>query len=308
MNLFFTSSISTNIPINLLAVSGIYKIDGENGTSFNWIYYISFKLLDGVHEIKWTFKNKATRDEEYAAVLSTLYPVGTGGSSGESFTLPSNIITDDVNFFRASDDSVIVFDKDVKGGAINLNSRISTISNFASPNAGGIISGQYYDNSFQGSASSTLAAVANRIDMAPYYSSDTYTINQIGVATTTAIAGSLIKIVIYTTLNGWPDQLLLETTDIDASSIGFVGTSVNFTFNSGVQYWVGVRTSSTSTLRTIAVASAVNLGILTNNAVSYATILRRTIPYGDPAPNNWEFGNTDRVANITPPSIRFRAA
>lgn len=201
-----------------------------------------------------------------------------------------------------------VSDADVRGGAVSLNARLGTISNFASPNAGGIVSGQYYDNSFQGTASSTLAGAANRIDLAPYYTSVTFSIDQIGCSVSTAVAGSLFKIVIYSTnSSGWPDTLLYESGDLSGATATFVGASLSFTFQSGVQYWVGVRHSSTCTLRTINVSSAVNLGLTSSTAANYATILRRTLTYATPATSPWNFTNSDRVANVTPPSIRFRA-
>lgn len=204
------------------------------------------------------------------------------------------------------------------GGKINTwvaatEERLGTISNFASPNAGGVVVGQYYDNSFQGTASATLAGSADRIDLAPYYTSVPITIDQIGVAVSTAVAGALGKIVIYDAgADGWPDALLFEgATGMDFSSTGYKFhdlTSTPFAFDKGRIYWVGIRHSSTATLRTINVSSAVNLGLTSNAASNYATVLRRTLAYATAAPANWVFTNSDRTANITPPSIRFRAA
>lgn len=203
-----------------------------------------------------------------------------------------------------------VTDADVRGGAANLNARLGTISNFSSPNAGGVVVGQYYDNSFQGTASATLAGAANRIDLAPYYTSVPLTIDRIGCSVSTGVTGANIKIVIYSSdANGWPDALLYESGDLSAASSGAMAeATLSFSFSSGVQYWVGVRHSSTATLRTINVSSAVNLGLTSSTASNYATILRRTVTFANAAPNPWVFTNSDRVANVTPPSIRFRAA
>jgi hypothetical protein len=197
----------------------------------------------------------------------------------------------------------------VKGGAANLAQRLNTISNFASPNAGGVVTGQYYDNSFQGTASSTLAGAANRIELAPYYTSVPLSINQIGCNVSTGVASAEIKIVIYSSdANGWPDLLLYESAGIAAATNNaYANVALTFTFSSGVQYWVGVRHSSTATLRTINVSSAVNLGLTSATASNYATVLRRTLTYATAATSPWNFVNSDRVANITPPSIRFRA-
>ena len=203
----------------------------------------------------------------------------------------------------------MVTEASTKGGAATVNDRLNTISNFASPNAGGVVIGQYYDNSFQGTASSTLIGAANRIDLAPYYTSVPLDIDQLGVAVSTAVASSTIKIVIYSSdSSGWPNTLLYETAALSTAATGYVFESLTFSFSSGVQYWVGVRHSSTATLRTINVSSAVNLGLTSSTAANYATVLRRTLTYATAATSPWNFVNSDRVANITPPSIRFRAA
>lgn len=198
------------------------------------------------------------------------------------------------------------------GAEIDLKAddrRVDVVSNFASPNAGGIIAGQYYDNCFHGSASGTLAGTANRMDLAPFYTSVPLTIDMIGCSVSTAVAASLFKIVIYDSgPDGWPNALLYESGDLSGAAAVFVSAALAFTFDRGKIYWVGVRHSSTCTLRTVAVAAAVNLGLTANNASNYATVLRRTLAYATPAPNPWGFVNADRVANVTPPSVRFRAA
>jgi hypothetical protein len=118
----------------------------------------------------------------------------------------------------------------------------------------------------------------------------------------------LFKIVIYgSNAAGWPDALLYESADLSAAAAAFSEATLSFTFAAGVRYWVGIRKSSTASFRTVPTSSCLNLGLLSNNATSYASILRRTLPYAAPAPANWGFVGADRAANITPPSIRFRA-
>lgn len=198
---------------------------------------------------------------------------------------------------------------EARGDRSTIDKRISCISNFASPNAGGIVSGNYYDACFHGSATGTLAGAANRFTLSPYYSSNHLVIDQIGVLVSTAVASALGKIVIYENgLDNWPDTLLFESSNLDFSTTGFKSQALSFTFDADRQYWLGIRESSTATLRTISVASAVNLGVAGATGTSYYTVLRRTITFANPAPTNWAFVKTDLVANTTPPSIRMRAA
>ena len=198
---------------------------------------------------------------------------------------------------------------EARGDRSSVHKRISCISNFASPNAGGIVVGNYYDNCFQGSASGALAGAANRITLAPFYTSDHLPIDIIGVLVSTAVAAALGKIVIYASgADNWPDALLFESGNLDFGTTGFKSEALSFTFDAGRQYWLGIRESSTATLRTVAVASAVNLGVGGATGTSYYTVLRRTLTFANPAPANWGFTKNDLVANVTPPSIRMRAA
>jgi hypothetical protein len=199
---------------------------------------------------------------------------------------------------------------DARGDRSQLGLRISTISNFASPNAGGVLVGNYYDNAFHGTASATLAGAANRIDMAPFFTSQRLRIDEIGVSVATAVASALGKIVIYGSgPTGWPTVLLYEgSSNLDFGTVGYKFHSLDFTFDAGRQYWLGVRSSSTATLRTLTLGSAINLGVNGSNGANYFSILRRTITYANAAPNPWDFVTSDLVANVTPPSIRMRAA
>jgi hypothetical protein len=189
-----------------------------------------------------------------------------------------------------------------------LTSRVNVAGGYASGNVAAYISGQYYDNCLHPATPTTLAGAAGQIDLSPYYTSIDLAIDRIGCSVSTAVAGALFKIVIYSSnANGWPDALLYESADLSAATAAFTEAILSFTFAAGVRYWVGLRKSSTATFRTVPTSSCPNLGLLSNNATSYATILRRTLTYASPAPAIWGFVNADRVANVTPPSIRFRA-
>jgi hypothetical protein len=199
---------------------------------------------------------------------------------------------------------------EARGQRSRLHLRISTISNFASPNAGGNIVGQFCDNAFHGLAPTTLAMAANRMDLAPFFTSTPLRIDQLGVAVSTAVAGSLLRCVIYEAdSDGWPNELLYEgDTDLDSGVTGYRFHALDFTFDSGRQYWLGVRSSSTATIRAIGVGSAVNLGLNGSNGTNYFTVIRRTLAFATPAPALWNFVPADRAANVPPPSIRMRAA
>lgn len=196
-----------------------------------------------------------------------------------------------------------------RGDRSQLGLRIDTISNFASPASGGIVPGKYYDNSFHGATPTVLIGAANRVDMAPYFSSQSLSIDQLGIGVSTGVGGALVRCFIYSAgSNGWPDTLLHETPDLSAASAVYTFETLSFDFDAGRQYWLGVRHSSTATVRTIPLTSAVNLGLSNNSNATYLTVIRRTLAFATPLPSTWGFTDSELVSNVTPPSIRMRAA
>ena len=125
---------------------------------------------------------------------------------------------------------------------------------------------------------------------------------------TTGVAATTCKLVIYTSdANGRASVLVYESATLStATTSTFVEATLTQTFTAGVIYWIGVRHSGAATLRAIALGSCAQLGMLTNMAINPATVFRRTLTYATAATNPWSFVNTDRVAGITPTSIRMR--
>ena len=196
-----------------------------------------------------------------------------------------------------------------RGGRATLGDRIGVISNFASPNAGGYVAGNYYDNSFHAASAGTIAGAANIAELVPFYTSTPLTIDQLGVAVSTAVAGSLLRCCIYVSDSaGWPNQLLYEgDSGLSGAAVTYVSRTLSFTFQSGTQYWLGVRWSSTTTIRAINASSAVNLGLPSASANTYNTKIRRTIPFATALPQSWGFQASELTAG-NPVSVRFRAA
>lgn len=200
---------------------------------------------------------------------------------------------------------------EARNGRSALDLRIDTISNFASPNAGGYVAGRFYDQSFHAGTASTIAAATNRLDLSPFYTSQQFSFDQIGLSVSTAVAGALGRIVIYSsTPEGWPDQRLFQSAELDLSTIGFKAASEGFTFDAGRQYWLGYLASAASVVHAVPTASLANLGLTTSTgaaATAYATVCRRIVPYADGAPLAWAFAASHLTASIAA-SIRMRAA
>jgi hypothetical protein len=197
-----------------------------------------------------------------------------------------------------------------RGSRAALGDRIGVISRAASPIAGGIVPGRYYDGSLHPDIlSSSTIGVVDQCDIAPFYNSRAILIDRIGGLVVTAVAGALVKIVVYDTgADGWPSTLLLETGDIDAGVAGLAEIAVTFTFEPDRQYWVGYRYSSTARMRSQGYGSSIGLGCASPISTSYANRLRRAITYAAPAPASWGFVEADLDGSGVPPHVRFRAA
>jgi hypothetical protein len=186
---------------------------------------------------------------------------------------------------------------------------VALIGSFASPNAGGYIPGRFYDNSFHATASGTIAGAANRVEMSPFFVSENVTIDQLGVAVSTAVAGSLLRCFIYdSNSQGWPDQLLYEgNNDLSGAAVAYVGHTLEFTFNTGIQYWLGVRYSANTAVRGVGLSSLGNLGLSSASGTTYDTKVLRAISFANALPQSWAFQASDLNTGLCP-SIRFRVA
>ena len=82
--------------------------------------------------------------------------------------------------------------------------------------------GRYFTaNTTPGTTTTTLAGVADRMNIYPFIPKFDFTADQLGINVTTAVASSNAKIVVYDSdINGRPDQRITETGNLDCSSTG----------------------------------------------------------------------------------------
>ncbi|MDO5606482.1 MAG: hypothetical protein Q4G25_15105 [Paracoccus sp. (in: a-proteobacteria)] len=190
--------------------------------------------------------------------------------------------------------------------------RIGVISNFASPAAGGVVSGRYYDNAYHATNAGAQAGAVNRADVFPFFVSSPFAVDAIGVVVTAAAAGGLGRCFIYDAGDdGWPDKLLWEAdSNLDFGATGHRQHLLPdpFVFDRGRAYWLGLRHSSTAAVRSVVASSCVNLGLAGPTGSTYFTACRRIIPFSDPLPSKWGFSAGELVASAGVPSVRMRAA
>jgi Protein of unknown function (DUF2793) len=158
-----------------------------------------------------------------------------------------------------------------------------------------------------GAATGALAGAAGRIDLFPFIPRDDMSIDRLAVNVTTLIAAALGKIVVYSAdAIGRPASLLLETGDLDFSTVGIKPSTAPLTLRRGITYWLGIRHSSTATLSAWASTATPDL----NGGVPVTTarkVLRRTLAYATAAPGTWGYLSSE--TNVGPgTAIWLRAA
>ena len=147
-----------------------------------------------------------------------------------------------------------------------------------------------------GAATSVLAGAAGRIDLFPFIPRDDITIDRLSVNVTTLIAAALGKIVLYAAdATGRPATLILETGDLDFSTVGLKEATVAQTLRRGVSYWIGIRHSSTAILSAWASTATPDL----NGGTPVTTarkVLRRTLAYATASPGTWGYLSSETSA------------
>jgi hypothetical protein len=156
-------------------------------------------------------------------------------------------------------------------------------------------SGLTYSASINQSAiGSASAQTANRLIVYPFIPANTFTCSSMYINVATLSIGALCQIVIYSDLNGFPDQKLYNSTDLDCSTTGKKTATTTQTFNAGTTYWIGTHSSSIASLTVISGAGLISPYI---QNVSAGTAYIGTATYGSP-PN--PFGTTANTTGVVP--------
>lgn len=95
-------------------------------------------------------------------------------------------------------------------------------------------------------ASTGQSTTANRLTLAPYYPATDVNSVSISINIATAVASALVRVLIYSNVDGKPNTKLYESSDLDASTTGIKTALNNFSFVSGTTYWIGLHSNLAS--------------------------------------------------------------
>lgn len=143
----------------------------------------------------------------------------------------------------AATDLVEIAEDDGAGGYV---AKSVTGANILASGMGGLhiltkpISGRSYNVRRTGTNSgTTFNPTANLITLYPFIPANTLTVSNLQANVTTATVSGLIRILVYSDLNGVPSSKLLESTSLDCSTTGTKTYTASYTFTAGTTYWLG---------------------------------------------------------------------
>jgi hypothetical protein len=160
-----------------------------------------------------------------------------------------------------------------------------------------------------GAALGTVAQVANRNTVAPFRPQFSMSVDQVGVSTSTGVAASTAKVVIYAAdpATNLPSTLIAESANISCATSGTtVFASLSVSFEAGKTYWIGARASATQTLRSITSGGLPMLALTNAGTPVIQGSLVKLETYATPAAA-WGFLNA-HLSNITVPLVLMRVA
>ena len=136
-----------------------------------------------------------------------------------------------------------------------------------------LTSGQstYPSTTSQGIASSSLTF--NRVNAVAFISNQDITTSALYMNVAGATASGQARILIYSDLNGLPDQKLYESTTLNCSTTGIKTATTTFNFVAGTTYWLCLHTTPTFNVSFINTSGSFPLSISgVNNPFTYVYV------------------------------------
>lgn len=152
-----------------------------------------------------------------------------------------------------------------------------------------------------GGATGTQAGAAGRLEIFPYAARSDLSVDRLAINCTTLLAAALAKLVVYDSdAFGRPGALMVETGDLDLSTVGVKVATVSTVLRKGRTYWFGLRHSSTATVSHWAGTATPDINGGAAPVTTARKVLRRSLAYGTQAPAIWGFVSSEITAALAP--------
>ncbi len=139
---------------------------------------------------------------------------------------------------------------------VNAFSRMPLVRRTEAPRAAGLMTG---------TSSSTTSLIGGRQYFVPFSVPEPVQLTGLGMYVSTAAAGT-VELGIYdntvTSEGDAPSTLLAATAPLDTSTTGVKTGAISLALAPGRIYWASLKASSTPTVRTLAVSSAMAIGVI----------------------------------------------
>jgi hypothetical protein len=148
------------------------------------------------------------------------------------------------------------------------------------------VSGLKYSVALTGTAPSSTGYVSNLMILSPFIPANDLTISNVSIQVNTGVASALAKILVYADVNGRPNGLLIESVDLDCSTLGTKTYNTVYTFEAGKTYWMGTILNSTQSIRSVTLGNLMSIGNSATASVVYTVLSNTVYLYTDPVPAN----------------------
>jgi len=146
--------------------------------------------------------------------------------------------------------------------------------------------GTKYSAAINGTAPSSTSYIANALVLSPFIPANDIPISNVSIQVNTGVASSLAKILVYADVNGRPDGLLIESVDLDCSTLGTKTYNTVYTFEAGTTYWIGIISNLTQSIRSAISSDLMSIGIAANANNTYTVLVTTSYLYTDPIPTD----------------------
>jgi len=276
----FGTITSTNTLI--IAITGTDTINEATSVFIGAAYGMRRLFSDGIS--KWTLDAGVMRISDY--IGTTLTANKAVITDANSKLAPSVTTAAEIGYVSGVTSSI----------QTQLNSKQSTLGLHIPYLA---ISGKTYSLAVNGTALATIAGTSNTIKALLFLPMRTVTCSSLQINITISIPTALARILIYSDLNGVPDQKLYESANLDCSTTGIKTATTTQTFVAGTSYWICVHNGTTTTPTYSAYTTASLPSLYTSTTPSIITSYLSTVTFGS-APQT--FG-TPSASNSTTPYV-----
>jgi hypothetical protein len=148
-------------------------------------------------------------------------------------------------------------------GAATLVGATLNIPQYSGGGGGGIHAqvkpqtGESTNASINPSSLSAIVIANNRLYTNPFIPAQSITCSSLYINCSTLAIGALGRILIYSDLNGLPNNKLYESANLDLSTLGIKTATTTFTFNAGTTYWLSFHGSGTPSINSIPSGSVI---------------------------------------------------